>query len=144
MPIKNQLQVDQSIHINIPVLHSYCELNWMAVWQFHNINLGTALSSTRAQPQMSLQFTAKATKGPEIPFMFVRCYQAKSPTPAKGTGTSENCSGRMSPSRCWPAGSSCCSSLAHCCQITVASLTLWEVCYPWGAEQARWKSCRRR
>lgn len=38
MPIKNQLQVDQSIHINIPVLHSYCELNWMAVWQFHNIN----------------------------------------------------------------------------------------------------------
>lgn len=38
---------------------------------------------------MPQQFTAKATKGPEIPFKFVQRYKVKSQTPAKGTGTSE-------------------------------------------------------
>lgn len=119
MPIKNQLQVDQSIHMNICILNLYCEEKWMAVQSFHNINPGAAHRSTRVQATDGSAAHSLSYKRPKIPSKFVQCYK-KSHTSQRNRHirdpNSKNCTGKTSPSRCWPAGSLCCSSLAHCCK----------------------------
>lgn len=146
MPIKNQLQVDQSIHMNICILNLYCEQKWMVVQSFHNINPGAAHRSTRVQATDGSAAHRLSYKRPKIPSKFVQCYK-KSHTQPKEQAHQRSQFQELHREDVTIQMLACRKPVlllpGSLLWITVASLTLWELSYLWAAEQARWKSCRR-